>query len=130
MTNKTKTKRPNQSSRLVKAETPNHLKALDPIPPEAYDNPVEWADKHLEKQIPQAAKEVEYALKFGDAKTRREIAKDILSFKGIAKKGDGATQVVPAIQLIMNGSLPWSAKIESGPTTPALIEGEVIKEKK
>ena len=119
-------RRPNQSNRMKSAES-THLKVLEPIPSEAYDNPVEWASSHLEKQIPQSAKELEWALKFGDARTRREIAIELLGMKGISKKGEGNTQVVPAIQLIMNGNLPWTQALPTATKTPELIEGEVTK---
>ena len=121
-------KRVNQKSRLVSATEPNHLKALKPIPKEANEDPVKWASSHLENQIPQAAKELEWALKFGDDKTRREIALEILSFKGIAKKSDSNQQVVPAIQLIMSSPAPWSQVTINTKDPNQLVEGTVVKE--
>ena len=114
-------------SKLKSAVETNRYRGLAPIPTDIEDN-VEYAQKRLEKQIPQAALELEWQLKFGDDKTRKEVALDILSFKGITKKSDGANQVVPAIQLIMNGQAPWTqVTIDSKPKNE-LVEGELVKE--
>jgi hypothetical protein len=121
-------KRPNQTNRMASAEkVGTHLNALEKIPQEAMDNPVEWASKHLEKQIPLAAKELEWQLKFGDAKTRREIALETLAFKGISNRGPNTGQVVPAIQLIMSGPLPWTQVALPANQSPKLVEGLIIE---
>lgn len=121
--------RPNQKSRL---KSSTHLNALAPIPESAYDNPVEWATKHLEKQIPLSAKELEWQLKFGSAKVRKEIAIEMLAFKGISNRGPNTGQVIPAIQLIMTGAAPWSQQGENNKTLPTsnrdqLVEGELVE---
>lgn len=97
--------------------------------PSPTEDPVAWAEKFIEGQIAQSAKELAYQLKFGDDKTRKEIALDFLSFKGITKKGDNNGQVVPAIQVIMSGAAPWTQlTVQNKPAS--LIEGEVVKTKK
>ncbi len=118
--------RKNQKNRMVSAES-THLKTLAPIPKDIVD-PVEWASKHLESLIPQSAKELEWVLKFGDAKSRKEVALELLSFKGIAKKNENTNQVVPAIQLIMNSPLPWSQVTVATEKPKELVEGTIIKD--
>lgn len=64
-----------------------HLKALAPIPPEARTvDPVAWAEKHVESLAPDAAKELEWALKFGSDTARYTAAKDMLAMKGLTTK--------------------------------------------
>lgn len=124
-----KKKKRKSTNRMQSAEhaNPSHLSVLDPIPSDITD-PVEWASEHLKKQIPQAAKELEWALKFGDAKTRRETALELLAFKGISKKTENNGQVVPAINLIMNGNtLPWAQPELPKVTAPELVEGEIVE---
>lgn len=113
----------------MKEEVGGHLRQLEPIPYDAHSNPVNWADKHMESLVPQSAKEIEYGLKFGDAKTRLNLALEIMAMKGISSKGPQVGQVVPAIQLIMPAgtTLPWEqAKLGASPKVPELIEGEVV----
>ena len=104
-------------------QSATHLRALAPIPESAYDNPVEWSANHLEKQLPTAAKELEWQLKFGDARSRKEVAIEMLAYKGISSKGINTGIVVPAIQLIMNGPLPWTQVVE-GTVVTELPAGE------
>ncbi len=115
-------------NRMKSADRVNHLRVLDPIPESASTNPVEWATSHLEKQIPLAAKELEWQLKFGDMRTRREIALETLAFKGISSKGTNNATIVPTIQLIMNAPLPWSqaTSLGAGNNNNSHIEGEVV----
>lgn len=106
------------------------FRQLDAIPEEAAKDPVGYAERHMESLIPHAAKELEWQLKFGDAKTRKEISLEMLAFKGISNRGPNTGQVVPAIQLIMNGAIPWSQSLPPSNNPPTLVEGEVIKEGK
>lgn len=127
----TKHRGADKKSRLTQ-EPLTHLKQLDPIPSDAHTSPVTWADKHIESLVPQSAKEIEYGLKFGDAKTRLNLALEIMAMKGISSKGPQVGQVVPAIQLIMPAgtTLPWEqAKLGATPKVPELIEGEVVAPK-
>lgn len=101
----------------------------NPIPDEAMTNPTVWAEKRLESQIPTAALEVEYQLKFGDDKTRRELALEVMAMKGLSSKGPQTGTVVPAIQLIMNGPLPWNQPTLTTGTLPVTVEGTVVTAK-
>ena len=110
----------------MKSAYSTHLTVLDPIPDSAIEDPVRWAADHIEKQIPLAAKELEWQLKFGDIKTRREIAIEFLGTKGISSRGSNNTQIVPAIQLILNGAtLPWSQPQLEQPKLP-VVDGQVV----
>lgn len=113
--------------------TPNSARAIwekeNPLPEDIVD-PVAYAEKYLEKQIPQAARELNYQLKFGDDKTRKEIALEILSFKGITKKSDASAQVVPAVQLIMNGAAPFTqVTLTTKEPSKELVEGTIVNPK-
>ena len=118
------------SNRMAGTEVQRRFKDLDPIPPEARDNPVEWASQFAESMIPHSVKELEWQLKFGDSKSRKEVALEFLAFKGISNRGPNTGQVVPAIQLVINGALPWSQAqsvgLPSGPTKE-LVEGQVME---
>ncbi len=97
--------------------------------PRNVDDPTSWVNEHIDKQQIQSALELEYQLKFGDDKTRKELALEFLGFRGITKKQDTNGQVVPAIQVIMSGAAPWTqVSIESG-KKPELVEGEVVETK-
>lgn len=107
-----------QSADRVNPKTPkeemaDRFSSLEPIPEEAKRDPVEWASKYGESLIPHSMKELEWQLKFGDAKSRKEIALEMLAFKGISNRGPNVGQVVPAIQLIVNttnGLLPFQSE--------------------
>lgn len=111
-----------RNNKMNKATEVNHLARLEPLPQEASTNPVNWATDHLETLIPQAAKEYEYALKFGDSKTRLEIAGKIMAMKGLSDRGPQVSQVVPAIQLIVNqGPLPFQS-VDQPKSLPVTID--------
>lgn len=101
---KAKAKKP--KSQLKKAEEVNRRDELAPIPDEAHKDPVKWAEAHVTTLVPQATKEVEYALKFGDNKTRLQIGLEILAMKGISSKVQQPPNSVPAINLTIT-SLPF-----------------------
>jgi hypothetical protein len=84
-----------------------HLKALDPVPPEAAADPVGWADKHIESLAPASAKELEWALYFGSDQTRREVARDLLAMKGITTKPKETAAPIQAV--VLNLGLPVAA---------------------
>lgn len=107
-TAKSTAKPKNRKSKLKKAEEVNRREELAPIPAEAYKDPIGWADKHVETLVPQSVKEVEYALKFGDNRTRLQIGLEILAMKGISSKTNAPPPVPPAVNLTINtGLLPF-----------------------
>lgn len=76
------------------------------VPPGA--DPVKVADDHLSTLAPIAAKEVEYAMKFGSDTMRYVASRDLLAMKGITtkpKEGGGA----PVSMTFMVGSMPVTA---------------------
>lgn len=82
---------------------------LDPIPlEEAAKDPVGWAEKHIESLAPEAAKEVEYALKFGSDERRYIAAKDALAMKGLTTKPKEAGTIQQAMVFQFSG--PVSAQ--------------------
>lgn len=95
-----------KKSQIQKAEEVNHRDKLAPVPKEAYDNPVKWAEEHVTTLVPQAVKEVEYALKFGTNIQRLNIGLEILAMKGISSKQQQPVNQVPAINLTIT-SLPF-----------------------
>lgn len=96
----------------------NHLNTLAPLPKDIQD-PVGWADKHLERLVPLAAKEKEWQLKFGSDAARDRVASELLAIRGLGPKKDTAVTVQPVINLISAPS-PWAR------AKPALPEGQVI----
>lgn len=81
-----------------------HLRALDPIPKEAHDDPLGWSEKHIESLAPASVKELEWSLYFGSEEARRNTAKDLLAMKGITTKPKDAAPVQQAV--ILNLGLP------------------------
>lgn len=114
------------------------MAALAPIPDEARQNPTDWAEKHIEQLAPQAAKEMEYALKFGSDTGRYIAARDILAIKGLTTKPKEQAQVPMAVTFNVGGGptgpsgapiLPFSnaaSKLPSA-TTPVTIDAEPVK---
>lgn len=112
----------------------HHLNALKPIPKEAHDKPIEWAEKHIESLAPHAAKELEWALKFGSDHARREVARDLLAMKGITTKPKESG--LPTQAVVLNLGLP--AAPNGAPALPfsnapraldsATVDGEVVTE--
>lgn len=105
-----------------------NLSKLDPIPDEARANPINWATEHTKSLVPEAAKNVEYALKFGDAKTRLTLSLEVMAMHGLSSKGPQQANVVPAVQVILPaGGLPWNSTPQPKKLPDQTIDGEVVK---
>lgn len=108
------------------------------VPPEANADPTGWAEKHIESLAPSAAKEMEYALKFGSDTGRYIAARDILAIKGLTTKPKETSLPPMAVTFNVGGGptgpsgapiLPFSnaaAKLPSA-TTPVTIDAEPVK---
>lgn len=81
---------------------------MEPIPDEAREKPSEWASSHIESLQPEAAKEIEYALKFGSDQLRYIAARDALAMKGLTTKPKEAN--LPANTMTFNFNGPVSSK--------------------
>lgn len=126
---KTNTKKKSRGSQLQSASTIN-LRKLPPIPDEARHNPINWATEHTKSLVPEAAKNVEYAIKFGDDKTRLALSLEVMAMHGLSSKGPQQNSVVPAIQLILpQGGIPWNAP-EPKQIAPSTVDGEVVTKEK
>lgn len=73
------------------------------VPPEANADPTGWAEKHIESLAPSAAKEMEYALKFGSDTGRYIAARDILAIKGLTTKPKETNLPPMAVTFNVNG---------------------------
>lgn len=84
-------------------KTTSHLGALKPIPKEASEDPIGWAQRHLETLYPVAAKELEWQLSYGTASQRADAMKELLSAKNLVGRQANTSQgVVPPITLVVN----------------------------
>jgi hypothetical protein len=109
------------------ASTQSHLASLEPIPSDIKD-PIKWADDHIQTLAPQAAKELEWQLKFGSDQARREVARELLAMKGISSKREAGASVPAVINLTMVNN-PFAKRIDVIDATPApaLPSGEEPK---
>ncbi len=100
---------------------------MDPIPESAAQDPMGFAEKHIESLAPEAAKEIEYALKFGSDERRYTAAKDALAMKGLTTKPKEAAVIPQAMVFQFNGPvspqgvpiLPFS---NAAPALPAEVD--------
>lgn len=104
------------------------LAILGDIPQEAYKDPVEWAEKHVEKQAPHAAKEMEWALKFGSDERRYTAARDLLAMKGLTTKPKETGAIQQAMVVNFNGpvtpsGMPILPFMNATPALPAPADG-------
>lgn len=114
---KRQTKNGSQPSPLVRdisaipsPKARQHHRSLAPIPEEAAKNPMDWAEKHIESMAPVAAKELEWALKFGSDTMRYNAAKDMLAMKGLTTKPKETGTIPQAMVFInVNGNMPGGA---------------------
>lgn len=115
-------------------DTPTHLRSLAPIPEDIKD-PVAWAEKHVEAQAPHAAKEMEWALKFGSDTARYVAARDLLAMKGLTTKPKDTTPIQQAMVVNFNGpvtpsGMPIMPFMNAEPVLPATtVDGTVVASK-
>lgn len=92
-------------NRGPKAERRSRLSLVGELKvPEGAD-PVKVADDHLSTLAPDAAKEVEYAIKFGSDQMRYIASRDLLAMKGITTKPKEVQQAPTAVHFHL-GNLP------------------------
>lgn len=76
------------------------------VPKEWAASPVDSARKHIESLAGDAAKEAEYAVRFGNDKLRWDVARDILAMNGITTKEKAAMPAPPMI--FVTASVPMT----------------------
>lgn len=101
---------------------------MKPVPPEASANPVEWAEKHIESLAPDAAKEIEWTLKFGSDERRYAAARDALAMKGLTTKPKEAANIQQAMVFNVTGPMTASgAPVMPFSNAPAALTVDTAK---
>lgn len=111
----------------------DHLSTIQDVPSEIQtpDEHVQYAAERQRILSSRAIREIEYQLKYGDAKARRELALDLKKSVGL---GENKQQAITAPIIVINQhelkNLPWLAKKklqEDGALEDAVIIEDVKK---
>lgn len=105
-------------------EIGNHIQVAGILPPPKFDSPEEavtWSEQRIKEISPRAVQELEYQLKYGTEKARRELSIDVLNRVGLKEQKAGQA-TAPIIVIKLASQLPWTAKqklLKDGAVTEA-----------